>query len=186
MSRLLIFFVFLLSCGSRNTTLPNNYLTDEKKNAIMWQVVHYASKPAPTATRDSMFDSKFDDYYQRVLLDFELVALSPGGSNDYYFLIFRPARSVNPMFEGIGGKFKFAHGSLVAYDEIFRTWKMPYQDLSTRGALLFDRMTKEKDLSIYYSKYAGDKYIEFPNDRYVFDKVKRRWRNRELDSLYQN
>lgn len=178
-----VLVLLVMAACTKKTTNPNDYFSSEDQKKILWQVVHYASKLPPTATHETKFDPKFDDYYRRVLIDFEWKATKPDTLNGYYFLIFRPARSINPMFEGIGGRFVIAGDSLAEYEEIFRTWKMAHHDLGERGAMLFDRMTRGKDLSLYYSKYAGDKYIEFPDGKYFFDKQARRWRNQELDSL---
>jgi len=35
----------------------------------------------------------------------------------------------------------------------------------------------------YYPKSAGDKYIEFPDGRFYFDKSQRKWRDNLFDSL---
>jgi hypothetical protein len=88
------------------------------------------------------------------------------------------------MVEGMGGKIQYGDdGKIVTYEEIFRTWKMPKDTLVVRGAFLFDRMVTGKDLSLYYSKFQGDKYIEFPNERFIFDKATRTWRDLVMDSL---
>ena len=131
-----------------------------------------------------LFNSEFDWYYDKVALEFNFMHLNKIENGSYYFLFSRPARSINPMFEGIGGKFKLNEkDSLVEYEEVFRTWKMEDKDLKTRGKYLFNSMVKGEDLSPFYSKLAGDKYIEFPDDRFHFDKHKRKWIDNSTDSI---
>ena len=88
------------------------------------------------------------------------------------------------MREGIAGKVRYDDkGRLIEYEEIFRTWKMPGDSLNVRGAMLFDRMVKGKDLSLFYSKFQGDKYIEFPDERFSFDKKLKLWHDAASDTL---
>jgi len=185
MNKVLTPFIFLIviSCSSKKSIEPRDYLTREQEREILWPVIHYAAKLPPGANRDTRFNQRFDDYYQNVILDYNFLHLSPNDDGSYFFLLERPARSITPMFESIGGKFKYEKDSLVEYEEIFRMWKMPDADLKKRGREMFVRMVKGSDLSIYYSKYAGDKYIEFPDDRFHFDKNKRRWVDASMDSL---
>jgi len=104
-----------------------------------------------------------------------------------YFLFTRKARSIWPAREAIGGKVSFDKtGTLTEYEEVFRTWKMAEDSLNTRALELFDIMVKEKDLTRYRSEYKGDRYIEFPDDRFYFDKKDRQWHDIVMDSLMLN
>ena len=60
---------------------------------------------------------------------------------------------------------------------------MESDSLKVRGAMLFDRMVKGKDLSLFYSKFQGDKYIEFPDERFSFDKKLKLWHDDAMDTL---
>ena len=166
-----------IACGKSNSDDPNDYLSEFERKGLMIEIVHYAAKLAPRAKHSTKFDPQFDEYYSAVATDYKWVAMRPRQEGGYYYLISRPARSINPMFEGIGGYFKVENDSLVEYDEVFRTWKLPQEDLDARGKMLFDRMVTGRDLSIYYTKFQGDKYIEFPDGKYVFDKEKRLWKD---------
>lgn len=151
-------------------------LSDAEKNAALWEMVHYAAKLAPGATQETKFESQHDEYYRSVVADYKWLQLEPKDDEQYYFLLSRPARSVTPMVEGIGGVFQYKNDTLASYEEIFRMWKMPEEDLAVRGKEMFDRMVAGKDLSMYYSKFSGDKYIEFPNENVHFDKDARVWK----------
>lgn len=164
-----------IACGEGNGSDPNDHMSEFEQKGLMTEVVHYAAKLPPNATHKTKFNSKFDEYYSSVAADYKWVSMKPGKNGGYFYLITRPARSINPMFEGIGGYFKIENDSLVEYDEVFRTWKLPQEDLDVKGKMLFDRMVEGKDLTIYYPKFTGDQYIEFPDGRYAFDKQKRVW-----------
>lgn len=162
-----LFALVLIGCG--------NNLSEKEKEQALWQIIHYASKLPPGATNETVFDKEFEEYYKLVVVDCKWLHISPNESNGYYFLISRPARSVTPMVEGIGGNFRMEGDSLVDYEEVFRMWKMPEADLDVKGKAMFDRMVAGKDLSMYYPKFTGDQYIEVPDGRFVYDKQKRRW-----------
>lgn len=152
-------------------------LTEEDKEKALWQIVHYAAKLPPGATHENKFAQEHNEYYQRVVSDYKWLETRRKEGGGYYFLISRPARSRTPMVEGIGGTFRMEKDSLIEYEETFRMWKMPEADLYVKGRAMFERMVAGKDLSIYYPKFTGDQYIEFPNERFVYDKQKRRWRD---------
>jgi hypothetical protein len=166
--------LILGSCHG-NSSNPADHLSKEKMGDVMREIVHYAAKLAPGATHDTKFEEQYDLYYQGVAAEYKWMHIRSTQNNGYYFLISRPAKSLTPMAEGIGGTFFMKDDSLVAYEETFRMWKMSEENLQVKGKALFDRMVGGKDLSIYYSKFAGDEYIEFPDDRFVYDKEKRVW-----------
>lgn len=179
---LLAFWLFLIACSSKQKS-TNDILASKVQDTVMWSIVHYAAKLAPAATHETKFNHEFDDYYKSVQADYKFLHLTFKNDETYYFLISRPARSITPMSEGIGGYFQFKNDTLIEYDEIFRTWKMPDTELAVRGKALFERMVSGADLSIYYTRYSGDKYIEFPDDRFYFDKQNRIWKDGSLDSI---
>lgn len=170
-----IFLLTLLSCQTD--------LTEKDKEQALGQIVRYAAKLPPGATHETKFRKEHDEYYKSVMSDYKWLDVSPGQDDEngkenmYYFLLSRPARSRTPMVEGIGGTFRMEKDSLIEYEEVFRMWKMPEADLNIKGKEMFDRMVAGKDLSIYYPKFTGDQYIEFPNEHFIYDKENRRWRD---------
>lgn len=142
-------------------------------------MVYYATKLAPDAGELDKFDAKYNWYYDRAADECRFLAVYPAQEEDsWFFLLARTARSVTPMEEGIGGKVKLNdHGGLSDYEEVFRVWKMPSDTLLERGTMLFDRMVRGKDLSLFYPKFQKDRYIELPTEGYYFDKVTKRWKS---------
>ncbi|MBL0741918.1 hypothetical protein [Chryseolinea lacunae] len=194
MKRQLSYIVFLAaalaSCEKKETHYDlQGCLTPEQQQKVLTSVMHYASKLAPEATPDTKFDAKFDWYYERAVKEAHIMycALDTRDST-YHLFIARKARSITPMEEGIAVNLKWnaGHGKLSTYEEIFRTWKMPHDTLTKRGLFLFNTMMTGGDLKLYTSKFQQDRFIEFPDDRFVFDKEKRQWKDLEMDSVKLN
>jgi hypothetical protein len=184
-------YVFILALAlsackhkKNNPYDPDNYLTQQEQQDILWKTIRYSTKLPPGAKQETKFDTAFDWYYKRGVAEYDIRAWYKTENGDQYFLMTREARSITPMRESIGGKLRLDdRDSLVEYDEIFRTWKMPDSVLNTKYPMLFEKMVKGESLEPYYPQNAGDQYIEFPDGRYYFDKTMRRWRNPEMDTL---
>ena len=173
----IIVLLFVLCACQSDRYNPSNELSTEEQARLIRQMVYYSTKLPPNANDLDKFDEKYNWYYDRAAAECRLVkffATQEPGS--WYFLVARKARSITPMEEGIAGKVKLnADRSLADYDEVFRVWKMNSDTLNVRGAMLFDRMVRGKDLSLFYPKFQGDKYIELPTEGYYFDKLSKRW-----------
>lgn len=181
---ILSLIVIFASCRSKDPTDPFTYWNRERQQEIAMKLVRYAAKLPPNSNHSVKFNTEFDPYYKSVAIDYNFMWVKQEPDGSYYFLFSRPARSATPLFEGIGGKLKLNdQDSLVLYNEIFRTWKMTDKDLRERGKTLFDEMVAGKDLTVFYSKNMGDKFIEFPDDRFYFDVEERKWKDSVFDSL---
>ncbi|NOT75381.1 MAG: hypothetical protein HOP08_10655 [Cyclobacteriaceae bacterium] len=181
-------FIFLLSAviisSCRKSTDPDLLFSREQQTRIIQQSVRYSAKLAPVATHATKFDSQFDSYYDKATAEYDIRALTPSNDSGYFFLMTRKARSIWPAREAIGGKLKLdVANNLLDYEEEFRTWKMTEDSLNDRSLELFNKMVDGKDLTPYRSKYKGDRYIEFPDDRWYFNKKDKRWRDRFVDSI---
>jgi len=181
--RFIFLFVLLSSCNS-DPYDPGKFLSRDDQQKLIRETVYFSMKLAPNANHDTKFNKEFDWYYDRAAKEVEVAKYYIDEKRTHYFFMSRVARSITPMREGIGGKLRFDDaGKLIEYEEIFRTWKMERDSLKIRGLMLFDRMVKGKDLSLFYSKFQGDKYIEFPNERFSFDKTLRLWHDNAIDTL---
>lgn len=146
-------------------------------------MVRFANRLAPEATHDTKFEPEFNWYYDRAISESRIIHCAKE-KDTIQLMIARKARSINPMEEGIALKVVLnANDSLLYYEEVFRMWKMPADTLVKRGRYLFDRMVNKQDLTLYYSKFQKDRFIEFPDHRFTFDTQKRRWKDHELDSI---
>ncbi|MCA6380356.1 MAG: hypothetical protein IM574_09420 [Cytophagales bacterium] len=180
----LAIFGLTIACATKDRKYsPSDCLPIDKQNQILKQMVRYSNKLAPEATHKTKFNTEFNWYYERAMNESKILYCKK--ENDIYqMLVSKKARSVTPMEEGIAIKVKLNQkDSLVYYEEVFRMWKMPADSLISRGKYLFDRLVNKEDLTIYYSKFQKDRFIEFPDQRFSFDVSKRRWRDSELDTL---
>jgi hypothetical protein len=175
MRKLIALMLFAVAGCKSDSTKPEDHISEKDSEKVLLTIAHYTSRLPPQATHQTKFDKEFDWYYESVAADYKWLAIKPKDNGGYYFLLSRPARSVTPMFEGIGGSFIMKNDSLLEYDEVFRMWKMPDTTLQVRGMQMFNRMVDGKDLSLYYPRITGDKFIEVPDGRFVFDKQKRLW-----------
>jgi hypothetical protein len=174
----------MASCQQKDPYQPDQYFSREQQALLIHQSVRYSTKLAPQATHETKFKPEFDWYYDIASKEYDIRAFSPDGNEGYYFLMTRKARSLWPAREAIGGRIKVdKENRLLDYEEVFRTWKMTEDTLNTRAFELFEFMVSGKDLTPFRSKYKGDRYIEFPDDRYYFNKKDKRWRDALMDSV---
>jgi hypothetical protein len=187
MKQLLMALLFLLihACSPMEGNNPEKCFARPVLEKVIGQSVRYSSKLAPRATHQTKFDTTFNWYYDLAAKEYDMRACRPDKDSSYFFLMTRKARSIWPAREAIGGKLKLDKDqNLVDYHEEFRTWKMTEDSLNDRAFELFNLMVKGKDLTPYRSKFKGDRYIEFPDERSYWDKNERRWRDKFLiDSL---
>jgi hypothetical protein len=184
----LVIGVVLLACSKQDEYNPNLYFSKSLQDSILKQSTRYSAKLPAQATHETKFNSEFNGYYNKAFQEYDFRRCYPiPNDSGYYFLMTRKARSIWPAREAIGGKLKVdANTRLIGYEEVFRTWKMTEDTLNIRAFELFDLMLTGKDLEPYRSKHKGDRYIEFPDDRFYFDKEKKRWSDRLADSLRLN
>ena len=162
---------------------PIGCISAEQQKQILGQMVRYANKLAPEATHETKFQPQFNWYYDRAISESRIM-LCAKEKDTIQLFVARKARSLTPLEEGIALKVIVnSEDSLFYYEEVFRTWKMPADTLSKRGLYLFDRMVRNQDLTIYYSTFQKDRFIEFPDQRFTFDIKKRRWSDQALDSI---
>jgi hypothetical protein len=178
---------FIISCTNDAKYSPSDCLPIDKQEKILEQIVRYANKLAPEATHNTKFSSEFDWYYGKAISESKILYCAKKENDTYHLLVARKARSITPMEEGIAIKVKLnGKDSLLYYQEVFRMWKMPSDTLLVRGKFLFRKMINNEDLTLYYSIFQKDRFIEFPDQRFTFDTEKRRWRDKELDTLSFN
>jgi hypothetical protein len=175
-----LLFPILISCQTKDDYLPEIYFSKEIQKVIINQSVKYSMKGA---THKNKFNSEFNWYYDIATAECDFRRCYPINKNgEYFFLMTRKARSIWPAREAIGGTIKIdGKNKLLDYNEIFRTWKMAEDSLNLRAFELFDLMVKEKDLTPYRSKNKGDRYIEFPDDRYHFDQNLKIWKDSTIN-----
>jgi hypothetical protein len=179
---ILVLISFLIAaCSPSMDNAPEKCFTPESQANVIAQCVRYSAKLAPQATHETKFDTTFNWYYELAAKEYDLRACRRDKDSSYFFLMTRKARSIWPAREAIGGKLRLDKDQhIVDYAEEFRTWKMAEDSLNARAFELFNLMADGKDLAPYRSKFKGDRYIEFPDDRSFWDKNEKRWRDKFL------
>lgn len=171
--------LFLMSCNQqKDSILADDQLTPSQKEAVKKSIIRYVSKGPDNVSAQDRFKPDYDKYYEgnakRCFLEFYTVK---GGY--HYFLVTQPAASLVEKRHATGGRFMLNDkGEITEYEEIFRTWKMTPKELKTKSELLFRELIEGKSMERYYTKHAGDQYIEFPDDRTYFDKESRSWKTK--------
>jgi len=178
--------ITLVACNQQEKYNPDLYFSKEVQASLIKQSVRYSAKLPPGATHTNKFSAEFDEYYDRATQECDFRECYSAGDKSYFFLMTRKARSIWPAREAIGGKISVDTDNKISdYEEIFRTWKMTEDSLNDRAFELFELMVKKEDLTPYRSKYKGDRYIEFPDDRFYFNTEKKIWSDRLMDSVRQ-
>lgn len=173
---LLLGWVVCTSCN------PSNFdpaqLGEDEKELLLYQMVRYYGKlPKRYADHDNKFEARFDSYYTTHAKEHQLLAYHSDGDGREYLLLMREAPSLFKKYVATGIRFeRDPSGEISYYEEVFRTWKMPKEELESKGRMLFSKMVRGEDLSPYYPENSGqEEYIEFPDQRNAYDPVTRRW-----------
>jgi hypothetical protein len=177
--------VLSAGCSKKKNYEPTGCLSAEQQKKVLYTMMHYASRLAPEATHETKFDKKFDWYYDRAVNEVRILYCDHNEENDIYSLfVARKARSITPMEEGIAVRLKLSENETFAdYEEVFRMWKMSADSVEKKGKFLFRTMLEGGDLTLYYTQFRKDEFIEFPDKRFTFDKKLRRWRDSVMDTI---
>lgn len=170
--------IFLLSFAgcqiNKQEYSIDNYYHDNQKDTLLVNIVTYIGyKPTLTdyQTRHQPEHRKFyTEQSGRYNIQYYYIS---DDSTHYYYLI-RPARSPRGNQRGVGGRFKItAHLKLYDFEEIFNTPVLPEENLIDIGKILFHEMINSGNVD----KYSGNiEYIEWPDDRLKYDRIKNEWR----------
>jgi hypothetical protein len=144
---------------------------------FVYSVIRYIGHLPGKANHSNKFASEFDSFYVKLAQRHQLRFY--GEADGYqYFIITRIAPSLQEKYVASGGRVKFEMGTknITDFEEIFRTWKMPLDELLPISEKLLREAIDGKDLSKYYPENSGDDYIiEFPNSEVSYDKANRVW-----------
>lgn len=175
----------MAACKTNESYIPEDHLTPQQHDRVMTKLIRYVGRKPEKATDSTKFLAKHDEHYVEQVASHKLNLYFIADNGDQFFLISRRAPSIHVKHVATGGRFKMNEvDSLIEYEEIFRTWKMPYDTLMNRGGLLFDKMVKGESLEAYLTKNSGGvEYIEFPDDNVYYDKQSRKWKSKQFKSV---
>lgn len=166
--------VLWLSCQSAST---NQEIEVEAAQHLLEKIIRYTGDLPKKATHETKFDTVFNAFYAREIRKHRIDRYYKDENTGYtYLLVSRVAPSLAAKRVATGIKLRLEGDSIVYYNEVFRTWKMPEQELAEKAGMLFEKMVRGQDLSPYYPQNSGqEEYIEFPDPHTHFDEQKRRW-----------
>jgi hypothetical protein len=177
--------ILFLSCTSeKNNHAIDNQLNLEQQDLIKNNLIRYIGRLPNKGSHQTKFDTSFNNYYTKLAEEHELKLYQrETKTGRSYFFITRLAPSLHEKYVGIGGWYKLDEsGKIAEIEEVFRTWKMPMDELIKKAEFLFPLMLKQEDLSPYYTTNSDkDFIIEFPDKETYYDKDQRRWISKRED-----
>lgn len=147
---------------------------------MLMHIIRYIGKlPPKGATHKNKFDPLFDGHYAQAVQEHRIdLYHRDTTTGDTYLLVSRIAPSMTVKRVATGVHLRMVGDSIVYYQEVFRTWKMPEEQFTEKSTLLFAKMVRGENLSPYYPQNSGkEEYIEFPDAHTRFDTTQRIWVN---------
>lgn len=162
---------------------PDEHLSAQDQYNQIWKIIRYLARAPENVTPQERFYNGYDSYYEKQAGLHRLDAYFIGDDGTHYFLVSRRAPSLTEKRVATGGKFREdGDGNLTYYEEVFRTWKMPDSVLARKSVMLFDKMVKSESLDPYLTKNSWpEEYIEFPDERTVYDVKEREWKGKPIE-----
>lgn len=156
------------------------YLSETEQEDFKKEIVRYYEGLPKKATHTTKFDSVFQSYYKEKVDASDVLYYHKNKDGEIYFAITKIAPSISLKKVATIGKLKKnEQDSIIYYEEICRTWKMPIDELKDVTAMLFQKAIKGKDLSPYYTKNSQPKLIiEFPDDLTYYCTESRQWKTK--------
>lgn len=171
--------LLLYGCVSKTKkTDPNASLSKTEQSDFKYSIVRYYDDIAPKATFETKFDPIFDTYYKKKSKTSDLLFYYfDTEKKTAYFAITKIAPSLKLKKVATVGAVSYkTDGSIKTYEEKFRTWKMPIDELKEKTTLLFTKYLEGEDLNEYYTKNSeGQFFIEFPDETTQYDIKSRKW-----------
>jgi hypothetical protein len=152
-------------------------LSPEEQHDLLSEISRHIGRLPRHGTHENKFEARFDDHYARVASDHRIdLAHFDQTTGTLSFLASRIAPSITVKRVGIAVRLRRSeNGEIVAYEEVFRTWRMEEPDLAEKGAHLFHKMVSGEDLTLYTPEHSVEEYIEFPNASTRYDLDTRQW-----------
>lgn len=184
MKTCIVVLLVLAGCASDNYD-PSENLSPLEQDKLVSAIIRYVGKRPDKANDTTKFDERYNEHYNTEAAKYRLTRYYRNDEGEHFFLLVRRAPSMYEKYVATGGRFRVdGEDSLVAYEEIFRTWKLVPDTLQKRSYLLFDLMVKKQPLDSFYTRHSkGVEFIEFPDENVYYDTVSRNWKSRLYGSV---
>lgn len=176
----LAFLFIMTSCNKKIDIDPTKVLSTEQIKEKKYQLARYYAGLAKKSTHQDKFDAKYDEHYQEEAKRYELLYFYKDPETQYeYFALTRIAPSMQLKKVATVGKVLFDGNKIVSYEEKFRTWKMPEEELKEKTKEMFERYIKGEDLSKYETINTNPEFwIEFPDENTYYDTTLQMWKHK--------
>lgn len=166
----------LLSCSEKKI-YPDRYLSKSQQDEFKYMIVRYVAKIPDTLKGKNLWDSAYDDLFYQLKDNINLQFYYKDEKGYEFFSVTRIAPSMEYKLVATVGRLKRdKNNNIESYKEIYRTWKMPPDELNKKNKMLFLKAINGEDLSPYYTKNSHPEfYIEFPDDHNFYDTIQRKW-----------
>lgn len=167
-----------LSCQTPDSRLPIPGVQPDAETGkvLLEPIIRYVARMPDKADQVTRFDTIYNEHYHKQMAQHRVDRFHEvSDRGDRWLLVSRIAPSLQVKRVSTGIHYRMEGDSLVFYREVFRTWKLPEEELLPRADSLFVFMVAGKDLSPWYAAQKGDQYIEFPDAHTWFDTTARRW-----------
>lgn len=179
----LILIIFsILSCTNKSDE-TSKYFSKSERDTLLTNIITYVYVKAPYASNTTRFEPQFRSYYVKSLPKFSIQNYFITPDSTHYFFLTRPVGNSPKYRRGVLGKFKLkktavASGSLMPtdFEEIINTPHLEEKVAIERGKFLFQELVKTGNLNKYL---AMKHYIEWPDERLMYDKKINEWVGRQ-------
>jgi hypothetical protein len=178
--KLLFYLILLLSVSlACNTSQRKDdisiYYNKPTQDTILANIITYVYKVPRGADPARKHDLEYRKLYVDQLPNFKFIKYFIDVEDDstHYFYLIRPARNTQGYKRGILGKYKIDNSlRLHDFEEIANTPMITEVEVVENGEYLWNDLMHFGNVDRYI---LNKKFIEFPDGRAVYDKVKNRW-----------
>ncbi|MFD2034310.1 hypothetical protein ACFSKL_05880 [Belliella marina] len=175
---LIAVFSFVACDGEDKKYQVSHYFDNSEQDTLLTNIVTYIYKVPRGVDPKKKFDLEYRKLYVGQIKNFEFLNYFIDQDSTHYFQLIRPARNEKGYKRGVLGKFKLGNDfELIDFEEIANTPMLPVDEIKEKGSYLWKDLMYFKNLDRYF---LNKEYVEFPDDRARYDKVKNEWTYEKL------
>lgn len=175
----LLILVCLSSCERPSKYDASRYFDKATQDTIMTNIITNIYKVPKGADPKRKRELEYRKLYANQLPQFQFVHYHIDQRDSvHYFYLIRPARNEKGYKRGVLGKYRVDRdNNLLDFEEIANTPMLPENEILEKGEFLWDDLMYYGNIDRYYLNKA---FIEFPDDRTRYDRVKKEWTYEKL------
>ena len=127
----IFYLLIIISCQKQIDINPQTYLNTNEIEQLKYQSARYYSQLNEKSNHENKFNQNFDEHYKKEAKKHQLLYYFKEKNTNYeYFALTRIAPSLKIKKVAIVGKLLRKNNKIIEYEEKFRTWKMPENELN--------------------------------------------------------